>query len=320
MVSTTGNSIAFLLSLLIPLAAMGQSATTPVALRVLPDATLPGMPVAFAAKVTAGTEALTVFGMSLEVASPSATFLAEGPGSREVQSLSGPGLDQCGEVHCLHVAPNSSRELWVEIDPSLTGNIFFFDKRLYVPGTYDLRLQLLGNKDGGGVFTIESSPVRLVVQEPRGEDAQAWAFMNASVPGGWRPDSGFMGVIEEFPSSRYAAYAVLTQANFADFDTAEIDRAAAMDIPIVVRELLLLAKADVLHARRRQALHSRRNLEEAMWWLDQARELYQSLIHSAVSVEVRARATDAKAKVYTRAGAIESLEFFQNCGAPAPRR
>lgn len=301
-------------------AGLANAAVTPpvVSLRAIPASTIPGMPVAFSATLAGTSEPVTVFAMELAVASTNETFIARGPNGEGLSSLSGPGLDRCEQVSCVKLLPDTSRQLWVGIDNSLSGNPFFSDRRLHRPGTYQLVLRLFGKTDGGANVVAESAPAALVVEALSGDDADAWNFMTASTPGGWLPVAGFLGVAERYPNSRYAAYAILTQANSAATDIAAIDRALTMSVPQIVKEHLLLAKAHVLHQRGDQALHLDGDLDAARSAYVQARAIYEELQKTATSPDVKDRAGEAKSAVYSRSSAIDRLRRSQRADSPVP--
>jgi hypothetical protein len=102
-------------------------------------------------------------------------------------------------------------EIQQVIDPPWGPN-WFAEPKFRKPGTYRLRLRIIGTEIGLAEDLL-SSEATLTVREPEGADAQAWAWLQSATKGGWTRLTSWSSnlmpkLVETFPSSEYARYGV----------------------------------------------------------------------------------------------------------------
>lgn len=109
--------------------------------------------------------------------------------------------------------PNRTVEVQIPMDPP-GGQGWFADAHFQRPGKYRLQLRILASQEGLPEDYL-SSQATLEVRQPTGIDAEAWAWLRAQPHHRARwpdwydsPDILVNGVIDKFPRSEYARYAV----------------------------------------------------------------------------------------------------------------
>src|SRR5260370_37182874 len=115
--------------------------------------------------------------MYLTATTQDGTFEVEGVPKRSGLELPDDQRGKCGDNFCLTVPALETRQLYIDIDPSLYGNVFFADPRLTVPGTYSLQITFLSAATDGSGASIKTHAPSLVGKEPSGTDADAWRWL-----------------------------------------------------------------------------------------------------------------------------------------------
>lgn len=313
--------------------AMTALAETPptATLRLIPESTLPGIPVSFLVTITNPTASVFTLGsgMTLKATTGQGTFDVLGEANRTLLSLPGEGLDDCGGVPCLHVPANGQRDLLIDVTPVLLGNEFFIDRRLMKPGTYDLELTLhkWGLWSDGG--EIRTNAATLTVQQPTGVDLEVWNFLNETVaPNEWvllswasaKPRLA-QEIQSRYPTSAYVP-SVVSLGSISKFpgDITAFDHALAMNPPVTVRDNILWHKAAYLAGQSEYVLMSLRDVEQAVALADRAREAFLELQRVAISDLMRQRAVKGLSHLYTRDMALQDLQFHEQNDPPAPEK
>jgi hypothetical protein len=296
-------------------------------LRLIPESTLPGIPVSFLVTVTnPSTRPLTVGnGMSLTATTAEGTFDVLDMTNKTVVALPDEGIDKCRAVSCLHVPPNGQRDLLIDVGPVLHGNVFFHDRRLMAPGTYALELTLY-TFDAGAIRT---NPATLTVRQPTGIDLEVWNFLKeAAAPSDWVLTSWAYSkplLVQEiqsrYPTSAYVP-SVVSLGAISKFpgDVTAFDHALAMNPPVTVRDNLLWHKAAYLAGQSKHVLRSLRDAEQAVALADRARDAYLELQRGAISDLMRQRAAEGLSQLNTRAMAEETLRLYESTDARAPEK
>ncbi len=98
------------------------------------------------------------------------------------------------------LAPSQTREFYFPANEVLALNEAFWDERLTIPGTYYLQMEL------GDGFDVLTNTVRLVVDQPAGDDLAVWQLMQKKTGGGWPVERWSFGdtPAPQFPHSTYA--------------------------------------------------------------------------------------------------------------------
>jgi hypothetical protein len=314
------------------LVAMTAAAEAPptATLRLIPESTLPGIPVSFLVTITNPTDQVfTVDAMTLKATTDEGTFDVLGEANREMLPLPSEAVDDCGGMSCLHVPANGQRDLLIDVTPMLLGNEFFFDRRLMKPGTYDLELMLYRADRRFEVVTIRTNTSKFSVRQPTGVDLEVWNFLNETVaPYEWEPQSwaGARPLLTaeiqlKYPTSAYVPSVVPFGAPVQfPGDVSAIDHALAMEPPVTVRDNLLWYKAEHLAQLSRSALRADRNVEQTVAFADRARDAFLELQRVAISDPMRQRATKGLTRLYTRAMALQDIEEYEQNDPPAPEK
>jgi hypothetical protein len=315
------------------LVAFSARAAQPVTatLELVPDNTLPGTPVAFLINfANAGDAPQTVVnGVSLDVTSASGTFAANAIDRRRTASLPTDQMTMCHSVSCLVIPAHGHGQLYIDVDATASGNEFFADPRLSVPGTYYLQLTLATFDQTQAVTWITTNSAKLTIPQPAGVDAEAWQFLR-NVAGGrswtvteWTMDADGAApeVLAKYPTSAYMPWFAVRGAG-ASFDSrlARIDAALALAPAASLRDDLLLAKARLLARASDHALLADRNADLCLSYADAARTAYTNLQQQAISQAMKARAAEGLTHIYSRKGAEDGLRMFANDDAPSPAK
>jgi hypothetical protein len=318
---------------LLSLFALSVAAEAPptATLRLIPESTLPGIPVSFLATITnpAGRALTLGSAMTLKATTNGVSFDVVGERNQTVLALPSDEVDDCGGVSCLQVPANGQRDLLIDITPVLLGNEFFMDRRLMVPGTYDLELTLYQSAQPMDRGAIRTNVARLTVRQPTGVDLQVWKFLKeTAAPYDWTLASWSYSkpllaqeIQSRYPTSAYVPYVVSFGA-IAKFpgDVSPFDRALAMNPPVTVRDNLLWHKAELLAKQSAIALGSDYDLERAVDLADRARDAFLELRRVAISELMRRRAAEGLSHLNTRAMAEETLRLYASTDAPAPAK
>ena len=318
---------ALLLSALTAVAEAPPTAT----LRLIPESTLPGIPVSFLITVTNPTDQVLTLGnaLTLKATTDGGTFdVLDFINQKEI-GLPTEGVDKCSGQPCLHIPPNGQRDLLVDVGPVLADNGFFADRRLMKPGTYDLVLSLydLGRWFEEGA-AIRTNSARLTVRQPTGVDLEVWNFLNeVASPGEWvllswasaRPLLS-REIQRRFPTSSYVPSVVsLGALGLPYYDVSPYDHALAMNPPLTVRDNLLLHKAGHLAGESEYAISAFRDVEQSLALADRARDAYLELQRVAFSDPMRQAAAKGLSELYTPALAREMIEYYEQNDPPAPK-
>jgi hypothetical protein len=169
-------------------------------LEITPATVLPGLPAMFTVSLAnRGTRPESVATYIRLTATPQSgkPFIVLWGGVNEETLLT-------GEYEVL-LRPGDSRDYFFPVSETLAMNEAFWDERLTVPGTYDLRMEI------GQSFDIRSNTARLIVAQPSGDDLQVWKRMQEITKGkGW-PTNLWIGgtdVTAPYPRSQYAKASV----------------------------------------------------------------------------------------------------------------
>jgi hypothetical protein len=316
---------------LVAMTAMADAPPT-ATLQLIPESTLPGIPVSFLVTITNPTGQVLALGdaMTLKASTDGGTFDVLGLMNQKEIGLPSEGVDECRGAPCLLIAANGQRDLLVDAGPVLAGNGFFADRRLMQPGTYDLELTLydLGRWFEEGA-AIRTNATTLTVRQPTGVDLEVWNFLNeAAAPGEWGLlswASAKPGLSQEiqsrYPTSAYVPSVVSFGATSRfPGDVTAFDHALAMNPPVTVRDNLLWHKAEHLAQRSRIALRSDRDLEQAIALADRAREVFLELQRVAISDLMRQRAAKGLSHLHTPAMALQELRDYERTDVPAPKK
>ena len=314
-----------ILSLLVVMPAAAEALPT-ATLRLIPESTLPGIPVSFLATITNPTDRVLILGsvMTLKATTGDTTFDVVGDRNETLLTIPSEIMDDYGGMACLHVPANGQRELLIDITPVLLGNEFFLDRRLMKPGAYDLELSLYISSLTMDKGAIRTNAATLTVLQPTGVDLEVWQFLNeVAAPYEWQLVSWASvkprlteEIQSKYPTSAYVPYVV----SFGSKDIAAFDNALAMNPPSTVRDNLLWHKAEHLAMLSRVTLMSDRDLERAIVLADNARAAFQELQRVAISDLMRQRAIKGISGLNTRAMAEETLRLYASTDGPAPEK
>src|SRR5258708_28628980 len=152
--------------------------------------------------------------MSLTATTQDGTFEVEGVDKRLSPGLPEDQTEKCEDSFCLTVPALATRQLYIDIDPSLVGNVFFADPRLTVPGTYGLQMTFLSAAADGSDVSIKTNVANLTVKEPSGIDAEVWKWLiqlNDGKPWtaynwGLAGDGTAPALRSRFPTSEYSRW------------------------------------------------------------------------------------------------------------------
>jgi hypothetical protein len=303
-------------------------------LRLIPESTLPGIPVSFLITITNPTGQVLTLGdvMTLKATTDAGTFDVLDFMRKEV-ALPSEGVDQCGSAPCLHIAANGQRDLLVDVGPMLLENAFFLDPRLMKPGTYDLELTLYDlDRWFEEEAAIRTNAARMTVRQPTGVDLEVWNLMKKAVaPSDWVLES-WMGsdaareIQTRFPASTYFPYVVSLASLMAlpgafTGDVSAFDKALAMNPPVTLRDTLLLHKAGLLAGRSESVLRCFRDVDQTVLLANAARDVFLELQRVAISELMRQRAADGLSRLYTRDMALRQIldDASTAPSAPSPR-
>jgi hypothetical protein len=313
------------------LAAMSVAAEAPptATLRLIPESTLPGIPVSFLITVTNPTDQVfTIDSMTLKATTGEVTFDVLGEANRELLPLPTEGVDDCGGMSCLRVPANGQRDMLIDVTGVLLGNEFFFDRRLMKPGSYDLELTLYSSHRRLEVVAIRTNTARFTVRQPTGVDLEVWNFLNeVSAPYEWEPLSWASArprlsreIQRRFPTSAYVPSVVSLGALGLPYDdVSPYDHALAMNPPVTVRDTLLSHKAGHLAGQSEHAISAFRDVEQSLALADRARDAYLELQRVAFSDLMRQYAAKGLSDLYTPALAREEIQFHEQFDPPAPK-
>jgi hypothetical protein len=319
-----------MLSLLVAVIAAADAPPT-ATLRLIPESTLPGIPVSFLATITNPTDRVVTLDnvMTLKATTGNMTFDVVAERNETIVAIPPEAMDDCGEIPCLRVPANGQRDLLIDITPLILGNAFFWDRRLMKPGTYDLELSLYIASLTMDEGAIRTNAATLTVREPTGVDLEVWKFLNeVFAPYEW----GLMSwtfvkprltqeIQSRYPTSAYIPYFVSfgSKLRFPG-DVAPFDNALAMDLPVTVRDNLLWHKAEHLAQQSRIALGSDYDLERSVALADRARDAFLELQRVAISDLMRQRAIKGLGGLNTRAMAEATLRLYASTDPPAPEK
>jgi hypothetical protein len=167
-----------LLLLLVAGEGAAEAAVPLVQLQLIPERTLPGVPVNVVLTVTnPGDEPVDVLSQFPVTVTPpqGSPYLAiddTTTSPRETFSLPGTRVDPT-----LTLPARSSRVFVMEADVVLGSPAFFMDERLSLPGTYRLRVKIWVHQESAPLPAAESNEVTLTVLEPQGADRLVWDHM-----------------------------------------------------------------------------------------------------------------------------------------------
>lgn len=312
--------------LLIAFVADGQRPAT-ATLRLIPESTLPGIPVSFLITISnPNDEVLTIGALTLKATTPEGTFDVQGVIRQTMIDLPGAGTDDCGGARCLRVPAKSQRVLLIDAGPVLVENEFFWDRRLMKVGAYDLELALWDRDHWLEASAIRTNTARLTVKEPTGVDLEVWKFMN-EFHHPWELVNWSMvyprfsrEIQRRYPTSEYVPSVVFLGALGMPYDdVSPYDHALAMNPPVTVRDNLLLYKAGHLTGESEHAMSVLRDVEQALAFADRARVAYLELQREAFSDVMRQRAAEGLSELYTPALAREMIEYYEQNDPPAPK-
>jgi hypothetical protein len=304
-----------------------------MSLTLVPGRVLPGLPVTFRVTLTNLSnvpadipqdlrlevdpmegERFYARALDLDSHSPPTTF---GRWPREISTL--------GSKEALSVV--------FPVGPTLVGPEWFRDPRLNKPGVYRLRLLLYPAKpqpvlneraSGEPVENLEepvvSNTATLTVQEPDGEDARVWEWMQSvAAPEGWNTTMLFGSDIARevwanHPNSRYLAYVAPLLRSTDSGETVRALRAAiAVDpagpqsdwlkVVLGAYYMRLATEATYVHGG---------DLAKAYAFADLAREEFRQLLSHAKTPEMRHEAELGLARVPERSQLQELHELSKN--------
>jgi hypothetical protein len=175
---------------------------------IAPDHVLPGLPALFAISLsnrdTVPHSVSNMIRLRLTSSAVDASLIHWG---RERDDTSLPAADDeillgAGETRTFYVSPTSL----------LVGNGAFWDNRLTVPGTYDLRAEI------GDDFAIVTNSARLTVDQPSADDLNVWNRMKERSPAGWPIERWITDhdFVAEFPNSTYASATIVLRTPQSD--------------------------------------------------------------------------------------------------------
>ena len=196
-------TILHLISATIAIPVLGATTGIQARLDIAPAHVLPGLPAMFIVSLsnrdTAAHSIANVLRLRVTPAS-GAEFVVRWGSVREDSGVP-------GAPDVVVLAPGQTRELFFPATETLMNNEAFWDVRLTVPGTYDLRMDL------GDGFDISTSTVRLKVDQPSGDDLAVWQLMQQKSGGGW-PVDRWLGdtIASKFPRSTYARATIFLSA------------------------------------------------------------------------------------------------------------
>lgn len=300
-----------------------------ISLTLEPPTTLPSIPVAFSVVIdNPGDLPVTIWDvMRLRVTTATSDFFAAGVGGRTQVNLPQESLDPCGTAKCLKIAPHSHRQVFVSYRPELTGNEFFEDGRLTVPGSYLLQLSLYAGSYGSPWTELVSNTAMLTVREPSGADLQVWEMLRTTAaPNAWTTahwalsgDLVAAQVRSNFPSSTYVPWlASIGRAVPPATAVTNLNAALATNPTGSLRDNLLWSKALTLARLSHESLYSDRNVDDAVRLANEARSAFETLAGVAISDALRAAATGGATKLYTAASASATLSQLAEWDPPAP--
>jgi hypothetical protein len=171
-------------------------------LELVPNRTLPGIPVMFVVTVTNpnnGSKSFFEYAGLRVVDSHGAAFDVSW-GQRDGGTyLSTPRAGQ-GASYTAAIPGGGTTAFYVPVGVELLENGAFYDSRLCVPGTYDLQMTL------GQSGETRTNIARLTVEQPTGTDLAFWhAASDAAGPRGLNASTWLQagGLVEKYPESRY---------------------------------------------------------------------------------------------------------------------
>jgi hypothetical protein len=325
-----------LIAFLTLVAAGSSAAANPpprVTLALLPATILPGLPAGFLLTVTNPSAQPVVVAdfAGLKVATSSGAFSAVGLDGRQTIHLPSEQMAKCNSAHCLTVPANAQRQLYLRFGPALVENEFFSDRRLSVPGRYDLVVSLwIVDSTAVGTTEIDSDVQTLTVQQPTGDDLLVWNFLQQTSKGnGWSTldwiqagEGVAANMRSTFPKSGYAAWVGAIDprphSTVLASQLSQLDGALAGNPPAAVRDELLLAKGILLQGWSNSTLFVDRDADGAVSLSDQARSVLLQLQDVALTDLTRAKVADALSHLMTRATALEEIRSLAAGDAPAP--
>lgn len=221
-------------------------------LRVDPESTLPGLPVAFFFVVTNSSASPVQLSRTvlLDVIPPSGEpFVA----SWDNGKYSDEGL----EPRDMAVPAGGTREFYIPLGPPLLPRPEFFnDTRLNTPGRYSLRARLY--VEGNPREFISSTSAVLDIRTPAGDDAAAWEVLRGLSSDGWRvqdwlsPEAA-LRVLHDYPKSGYAPYATLLGARAVASGVDAYERALTLQVNGPVHDMLVEAEGSTLASLNNEA-------------------------------------------------------------------
>ncbi|MDP9194478.1 MAG: hypothetical protein M3P06_22490 [Acidobacteriota bacterium] len=306
-------------------AALEKPATA--TLRLIPESTLPGIPVSFLITITNPNDQVLRIGdgMNLKVTTDVDTFDVLDLLKHDTFRLPSEGVDDCGGASCLYVPAHGKRELLVDVGSMLVGNAMLLDHRLMKPGVYDLELTLYDHDRWFDRVSIRTNVATLTVREPAGVDLEVWKLMNKAVDPyewdglSWPLWSSLLPqeIQKRYPTSAYLP-SVVSMGWIEQFprDLSALDYALAMNPPATVRDNILWTKACYLAWHSRKLLSDARDVEQVVALADRAREVFRELQRVAISDVMRKRAAQGLSRLYTRATALQEIEFREHFESP----
>ena len=322
--------IGHLIALLLVSGAASASQPMTATLTLLPDSTLPGLPVALVVTIANPADAPQRIGnaIRLSVTGAQGSFYAHGVQSRTTLVIPAQLLERCNSTQCLTVPAHTHRELYINYDASLTGNEFFADERLNTPNTYSLAVSVF-DANPGPQAEITTNTATLTIRTPTGVDHDVWQFLNqnAAVPGGvWTSvDWGLADKIARelratYPSSSYTAWVAGIAPESSANATTVLEAALATNPTPSLRDNLLWALDGYLEDWARTTLMYERDADKAAALDDRARTSLKKLRDGAATETMRRLAEERLAKLdaLTPQSYRDSLKLLTDGDPPAP--
>lgn len=255
--------LALLITSFTAAAALGDGVVS--TLTIIPDTTLPGVPVSIAVHLTNNGNTPATLANYVRVQGTDqhgASFFAK------LHKLDDPDkifFSPSGDPS-LVLAPGASTDVFLPISHALDGPPLFDNPKAVTPGR--LLVQVYYTIDGSEAST---APAVLTIRQPSGVDSAVWNLMTATVNGPWTTDAWesragqiALKVLSAYPSSGYAPYFAL----FAPGKTG-IERLpflaqglSAANGPIADELRMCIASAHL--GAMSDALFAERNLEKAL--------------------------------------------------------
>lgn len=304
------------------------SAEVIVGFSIIPERTLPGIPVTFRVQLqNTGSEVATLAsGAWLDVTKADGTsFVATAQRGEPLWAALAP---QIGNSVVLQ--PGETRVFYQQPDCSLGENEYFFEGRMTLPGEYSLRLRIPAPWEARDVPRREfsSNPVTMTVIEPTGEDAEVWARMqelSARKHGigfsvwEWADYQFSLAneIYAKWPHSQYLPYVACFKGGTLQERLAFVAQAVALNPPGPMADKVKLSLAS-LHAF--LADEARADLDEAIAVAEvtEARRIIQDVAATTSYEFVRQTTQKALANVGTVEQMRDSIAELREHRTPSP--